>query len=736
MASPEAKDNAPHVNFDVDWVISYRFADIDKAKARAEIEKLLKALGSVGLMTEVRAGNDGYVLILVKIQSEKRLSVELYRSRVKDWLFGFRPAAPDKHTQESLADSPTTPAERLRIVYLLVTNPTNEGGAGITPKKGQWKMVESVFALHDHEFNKKWIKKWSTSYFLTLEDLDQIRDHFGEKVAYYFAFLQTYFRFLIFPALIGFSSWVLLGHYSPVYAIINGLWGVVFVEYWKRQEVDLGVRWEVRGVSAVQTTRQDFKPEKEAKDPVTGEVVPTYPATKRLARQLLQIPFALVAALALGTIIATCFAIEIFISEIYNGPLKSYLTFLPTVLISTLQPTILSLLTGVATRLTDFENYETDDKYEKAMTQKVFVLNVITSYLPIFLTAFVYVPFGSLIVPYLDLFSLTVRPFAENEKQMQAPQAGFMIDPARLKKQVIYFTVTAQIVNFAMENIVPYIMRQGFRKYKDIKRERAAKSNGAKSNAVIEDPKEEVEFLTRVRNEAELAEYDVTEDLREMCIQFGYLTLFSVVFPLTPVSFIINNWVELRSDAIKICVEMQRPTPWRADSIGPWLDSLGFLTWLGSISTAALVYLFSNDGLGPDGTPKSIKGWALLLTIIFSEHVYFLVRLAVRVAVSKIESPGLQKEHRERYIIRKRYLEESSGEDIQDDQGPGTLAGSRAPEKFDRASLEEDARQASLNTSRPEDHFWRRQRSWEESAKIASLIVDGASSPVEGKKQQ
>jgi hypothetical protein len=50
-----------------------------------------------------------------------------------------------------------------------------------------------------------------------------------------------------------------------------------------------------------------------------------FPATKRMQRQLLQIPFALLVAIALGAIIATCFAIEIFISELYNGPLKTYL---------------------------------------------------------------------------------------------------------------------------------------------------------------------------------------------------------------------------------------------------------------------------------------------------------------------------------------------------------------------------------------------------------------------------
>lgn len=285
------------------------------------------------------------------------------------------------------------------------------------------------------------------------------------------------------------------------------------------------------------------------------------------------------------------------------------------------------------------------------MVQKIFVLNFITSYMPIFLTAFVYVPFAQHIVPHLDIFQMAVRPFAENDEQMTAPKAGFQINPDRLKKQVIYFTVTAQIVNFALEVIVPYVKRSVFRKYKEVQADRAAKRGG--SSAPESDHPEEAAFLTRVRNEAELGIYDVTTDFREMVIQFGYLSLFSVVWPLTGLSFLINNWIELRGDALKIALETQRPVPWRADSIGPWLDALGFLSWLGSLSTAALVYLFSGDGFGPDGTPSKMTGWGVLLTMFFSEHIYLTLRRGIRLALSKIDSPGLQRERRERFAVRK-----------------------------------------------------------------------------------
>jgi anoctamin-10 len=166
--------------------------------------------------------------------------------------------------------------------------------------------------------------------------------------------------------------------------------------------------------------------------------------------------------------------------------------------------------------------------HESAMVQKIFVLNFITSYLPIFLTAFVYVPFAQIIVPHLDIFQLAVKPFAENEKQMTAPKVGFEINPDRLKKQIIYFTVTAQIVNFALEVILPYVKRKVFHKVKEVQSDRAAKRGGGSDSSSTDDHPEEAAFMARVRNEAELGAYDVTTDFREMVVQFGKWKLLNL----------------------------------------------------------------------------------------------------------------------------------------------------------------------------------------------------------------
>ncbi|XRM45657.1 hypothetical protein ABZX51_008735 [Aspergillus tubingensis] len=623
----------------------------------------------------------------------------------------------------------------------MITVPREAGGAGITPKHGEWKCVDAIFPLHDEAMNKQCMKDWSQKTFLSADDLDQIRNTFGENVGFYFAFLQSYFRFLMFPAVFGFSCWLLLGSFSIIYAVVNSLWCIIFIEYWKRQEEDLSCRWQTKGVSVVRPKRREFKPEREVQDESTGEVRGVFPATRRMYRQLLIVPFALLSAVALGVIIATCFAIEIFISEVYNGPLKTYLVFIPTILLSALIPTMSSVLVSIATKLNDYENYETQPAYDVALTQKVFIINFITSYLPIILTAFVYVPFASRIVPYLDVFHLTVRPFVSKE-DASSRRTEFSIDPDRLRKQVIYFTVTAQAVNFAMETIVPMLKQRLSREYKQYNRRKQGKietedGTEAKKEALFDDHPDETKFLTRVRNEADLEDYDVTEDLREMCIQFGYLALFSPVWPLVPVSFLVNNWVELRSDFFKICMECKRPWPQRADTIGPWLESLGFLSWVGSITSSALLYMFSNGHEGPNGEPTGIRGWALLLTIFFSEHIYLMVRYAIRAAMAKLEPPNAKKERTERYLMRKRYLESTIAARSSDDEGDehGPDQSMEVPD-ITRKSLEEDAREWSTHDIDPAERFWMRQKGWKESAHVGATIIKTLATEPTVKKEQ
>ena len=105
----------------------------------------------------------------------------------------MRPDAPAKITAEGESEEsePITPAERLRVAYLLITRPKDEGGAGVSPANvassspgvspAYNRFVKSIFAPHDKAFNRTWLAKWTSKYQPDDNDLSEIRDQFGEK---------------------------------------------------------------------------------------------------------------------------------------------------------------------------------------------------------------------------------------------------------------------------------------------------------------------------------------------------------------------------------------------------------------------------------------------------------------------------------------------------------------------------------------------------------------------------
>ena len=55
-----------------------------------------------------------------------------------------------------------------------------------------------------------------------------------------------------------------------------------------------------------------------------------------------------------------------------------------------------------------------------------------------------------------------------------------------------------------------------------------------------------------------------------MFIQFGYVVLFSSAFPLAALCALLNNIIEIRSDAFKLCTNLRRPFGERVENIGTW----------------------------------------------------------------------------------------------------------------------------------------------------------------------
>ena len=104
--------------------------------------------------------------------------IDLPPTSIRDWLYGVRHDEPESETSAE----PQTESERLRVIYHMITVPKEAGGAGISPKHGEWENVLGIFPLHDVDTNNDCMRDWSKKTFLSQEDLDQIRNTFGESV--------------------------------------------------------------------------------------------------------------------------------------------------------------------------------------------------------------------------------------------------------------------------------------------------------------------------------------------------------------------------------------------------------------------------------------------------------------------------------------------------------------------------------------------------------------------------
>lgn len=56
----------------------------------------------------------------------------------------------------------------------------------------------------------------------------------------------------------------------------------------------------------------------------------------------------------------------------------------------------------------------------------------------------------------------------------------------------------------------------------------------------------------------------------ELFLQFGYTFLFSSAYPMAAFWALLNNVIEIRTDAFKLCRIFQRPFAKQANSIGAW----------------------------------------------------------------------------------------------------------------------------------------------------------------------
>ncbi|KAI1885680.1 hypothetical protein AGOR_G00206310 [Albula goreensis] len=451
-------------------------------------------------------------------------------------------------------------------------------------------VLVQIFPLHDKEDLKKLSLSWYRKVKISYQPLADIRHYFGESMALYFAFLE-YFTFALAPmAFIGIPyylfAWEDYDKYV-LFAVFNLVWSTVILEVWKRCSASLAYGWgTLSRKKAFEEPRPGFHGVL-GLNPVTGREEPIYPNTKRQLRiYLVSVPFVLLCLYLSLHVMMIYFHMEVWVIGLHEEEptfWTSLLLFVPSIIYAVVIEIMNRLYRYVAEFLTEWENHRLESSYQNHLVLKVLVFNFLNCFASLFYIAFV------------------------------------MQDMALLRQSLATLLITSQILNQIMEAFLPYWLQK-----------RRNKKVHKRSQRTMVD--RELPLTEQVRLEADMSTYLGTfDDYLELFLLFGYVSLFSCVYPLAAVLVVLNNITEVYSDALKMCQVFKRPFSEPAADIGVWQLAFETMSVIAVVTNCALI------GMSPQVKayfPESDT--QLILLVVGIEHVLLAFKFILAFVIPDI----------------------------------------------------------------------------------------------------
>ncbi|EMG45560.1 hypothetical protein G210_4255, partial [Candida maltosa Xu316] len=593
------------------------------SKDIANFKKIINLLYDKGFTCQLRSGNLHQLLIFIKLSSYK-FSEEAEKDLIKNYELGVT------HKDDVLAS-------KLRIIHNYLVNSSKTGSCGINRNLKEWSFVTDIVPI-THSFKEStFVEDLKINVFQPNLSTNAIKATHGIQIALYFEFIKHYIFWLLLLSIVGlFSHFGKKNQrFSLTYAFINLVWGIFFLTSWRKREQHLVNVWGVQNCHLIEDHNLELAEINEKYEPKSTYFHSNNSDGIRFVKQLAFIPIALGFTAVLVSYQLACFCIEIFLTDIYNGPGKSLLTLLPTILISVFVPILTIVYNLVCGVVINWENHDNEYSKNNSILVKTFVLNFLTGYVPLIITSFIYLPFAHLVQPHLGEIKSTISSYVGENRfyskyllQLKS-QEDFKINQGRLDAQFFYFIVTNQVIQL----ILKYVLPLGIRFITNIVETKIQKKPQLDTE---KDNSDEAVWLHNVRLSLKLPEYNVDDDFRGLVLQFGYLIIFGPVWPLAPIVCVIFNLIFFKLDNLKLINgKYFKPSlPKRVDSIHPWNWALFLLAWIGSI-ISPVVTAFYRHGTAP---PKTLGQFAfdkasvhvsssvyLVLLMFASEHGFLIL---------------------------------------------------------------------------------------------------------------
>lgn len=465
-------------------------------------------------------------------------------------------------------------------------------GRAIIPKCLTSGIVTQIFPLHDREKLKALEHKWYLS-FNRKQPLDSIKDYFGETIALYFGFLSFYSVSLVPPVLL-VVVFALSGAHeqtkNTVFAILNLIWGTVFLEAWKRRCAEISFKWGT--LTSGMTSEQDEEPRPQylgtkRLSPITGEMEHYYPSWKRnLKVYCVSYPIVVLCMiLATVTMLLNFKFLHAMEARYSNakGIVASVMLSLPSVVYAVAIAVLNNLYHQLATFLTELENHRLQSSFNNHLIVKLVLFYFVNCFSSLFYIAF------------------------------------YLQDIELLQKYLAALMITSQLIGQVTESLIPYIM---FRS-----RVTKVSKEGKKIVMKTADLSDDIE-----RQGTQEQYLGTFYDYLELFLQFGYTFLFSSAYPMAAFWALLNNVIEMRTDAFKMCRIYQRPFAETANSIGAWQVAFEALSVIAVITNCALIGLAAKSS---EWLPEMTTINAVLMFVAI-EHFLLGVKFVLALVIPDV----------------------------------------------------------------------------------------------------
>lgn len=232
----------------------------------------------------------------------------------------------------------------------------------------------------------------------------KIRNYFGEKIAFYFHFLNFLTFMLLFPAIIGIPVFVIQIIYSTndsgtngniadinqgVFALVIVCWSAAFYEWWKQQEVKYSVLWGQTDFVEDQVERVEFVGIWR-RSPIDDRREIYFSSWSRMFRVFISVIVTLIMIGIVIGLIVGMFELKSYLVKESKG--KFYENYIATG-VSTLNAIQIFIFNQIynyiAFYLTRFENHKTQTNFENSLITKTFVFSFVNGFNSLFYIAFI-----------------------------------------------------------------------------------------------------------------------------------------------------------------------------------------------------------------------------------------------------------------------------------------------------------------------------------------------------------